>query len=227
MSLTRAPAPSPPAEPDDRGRRPRGTRGSARRRGHPPTTLAASGRGGGRVGPGHRGGDRGGRLRRPHRPQRGPPGRRGPGHRLQLLQLQGPSAGRGALAADAGAGPGRRPARPSGAPAGGRHRAGHGAVHHREPGPGRRLHRGPARPQPRCEASPRPDRGGHPSSTGRCGGPGSRPHGGAGAGDLVLRGTAGRRHGPHGLTGHPRVRGRRRRPAARPRPGPDAGGSRR
>ena len=51
------------------------------------------------AGAGHRGRGRSGRLRRAHRPQRGPPGRRGPGHRLQLLQLQGPSVGRGAVAA--------------------------------------------------------------------------------------------------------------------------------
>ena len=67
-------------------------------RGHPAAADPPPGRGGPAPGAGHRGRDRGGRLRRAHRPQRGPPGRGGPGHRLQLLQLQGPPAGRGAVA---------------------------------------------------------------------------------------------------------------------------------
>ena len=45
------------------------------------------------------------RLRRAHRAQRGPAGRRGGGHRLHVLRVEGPPRGRGVLAAA------RRPAR--------------------------------------------------------------------------------------------------------------------
>ena len=44
----------------------------------------------------------------PDRPVGGPPGRRGTRHRLHLLRLEGPPAGRGALAADAVPSPRRR-----------------------------------------------------------------------------------------------------------------------
>ena len=107
--------------------------------------------------------DRGRRLRRADRAERGPPGRCGPGHRLQLLQLQGPSVGRGPVASHAGPPPGRAPGRPPGARAAGRDGPDHGAVHHREPGAGRRLHGGPAQRQPGREAPARPDR--RPRST--------------------------------------------------------------
>ena len=63
---------------------------------------------------GHRGGDRSGRLRRADRPQRGPPGRRGPGHRLHLLRVQGPPAGRGPVAPAAGPAPCPSADRPAG-----------------------------------------------------------------------------------------------------------------
>ncbi len=43
------------------------------------------------------------RLRRGHRPHRGPPGRRGSGHGVHLLRVQGPSPGRGPVATATGA----------------------------------------------------------------------------------------------------------------------------
>ena len=94
----------------------------------------------------------------------GPAGGRGAGHRLHLLRLEGPPVGRGALAADAGPPPGRRVRGPADARAAGGRGAGHGALHHREPGPGRRLHGGPAQHQSRCEAPARPDRRPDPPS---------------------------------------------------------------